>query len=120
MKTYLFVIVVLMSSFLCAQVNPEVVGIKLFDDTVKVVYDTTKIPAEMKERYFNSLHKMFSRIETGGQAFLDDFAKYKMWLVPKSLADQVDVILAKHGLVVRWKHDEAGYKRYEYLENKWK
>jgi hypothetical protein len=41
-------------------------------------------------------------IEKSGQAFLDSLGVTKQWLVPKSLADQVEAILKKHNLVVRF------------------
>ncbi len=120
MKKYLLVVFLFVTTSLFCQVNPEVRYIKLFDDSVRVVFDSTKIKSDFmnvaRAKYFSSVENVFAEIETRGQAALDDIGKEKLWFVPKSLADSIQTILDKHNLIVRWRHSAEGYKKYEYLE----
>lgn len=102
MKKFITLFVVLITSISFSQTTyPDTVRIPFFEDYVEVYPNESPNPA----KYMFTMDTVLSNIEKNGQAYLDLLGKQQLWLVPKSLSMQVETILKKHGLVVKYKRE---------------
>ena len=104
MKKYLLILSLLFVSISFSQtkkIYSDTVWVRFFEDSVKVYPNLSINP----EKYMFTMETVLSNIERQGQGYLDLLGKDKVWFVPKSLSEQIEVILKKHNLVIKWKRE---------------
>lgn len=84
-------------SFIKAQ-DSTIVWFKFFDDSVK----TYPYAYETPQKYIETMERTLYNIETKKQEYLDWLGEVQLWFVPKELSDQVEQILKRHNLVVKY------------------
>jgi len=102
MKKFIILFTILFTSINFAQTTyPDTVRIPFFESYVEVYPNESPNPV----KYMFTMDVVLSSIEKDGQAYLDLLGKQQLWLVPKSLSVQVETILNKHGLIVKYKRE---------------
>lgn len=104
MKNYLIIFILFFTSIAFSQIDNDstIVWIPFFEDSVKI----QPFLSENPDKYIFTMTFVLGNIEKEGQNYLNYLGKERIWFVPKSLSDQVEAILKKHNLVVKWKREE--------------
>jgi len=96
MKKFIVALFFLFPVFLFSQ-DSTVVWFKFFNDSVK----TYPYLYETPNKYIYTMEVTLGEIEKKGQTYLDWLGKEQLWFVPEELANQVEKIVKKNGLIVK-------------------